>query len=178
MYVRARHSRSSVTPQECITSTQKLLLKSFTETSSHATVSPSTFTMESSDVSPSFTYFDSSVLPSTVVMTADKVLKVWTSGSTQNSSFLHIFGLTDHSLSLGVWTADLWLWCVQVSVPHHTHDGGGNLPLDGAGGHSEPTCVRDLRHLLLRCGESASLNIFIGIKQQDRCTNHYYWGFK
>lgn len=103
MYVRARHSRSSVTPQECITSTQKLQLKSFTGTSSHATVCPSSFTIANVNafnfLAPD-TYLDSSALPSTVVMTADKVLKVWTSCSCQNSSFLQIFGQTDHFLWL------------------------------------------------------------------------------
>lgn len=50
MYVRARRSRPSVTPQECITSTQKLQLKSFTETSSHATVCPSSFPIGNENV--------------------------------------------------------------------------------------------------------------------------------
>lgn len=85
-YVGARRSRLSVTPQECITSTQKLRLKSFTETSSHAMVCPSSPPIENYFFFfTTVTQLDSSVLPSTVVMTADKVLKVCPSCSTQMS---------------------------------------------------------------------------------------------
>lgn len=162
-YVRVRYLLSSVTPQESTTSTQKLQLKSFTETSSHVTVRPSRFMQRKSigchwPFTP-VTHLESSVLSlSTVVMTADKVLKVCSSRSEGILSATNLFCQTSLFASFSVVIVDLWLWCLKVSVQHHTHDGGGNLPLDGTRGHSEPTCVWDLRHLLLRCGELAPLN--------------------
>lgn len=53
-------------------------------------------------------------------------------------------------------TSDLWFWGIQVSDPHNPHVLGGHVPLDGSGGDPESARVRDLWHLLLRCGELIS----------------------
>lgn len=90
-----------------------------------------------------------------VVMTADKVLKVGVLILThEKSPFQHRRdGPLTFLIVVPVGISDLWLRCVQVPLSHHSHDGGGNLPLDGPRSHPESARLRDLRHLLLRRGE-------------------------